>query len=99
MKLKKRIINLMLKNEAEQERIDKLKSDRLKQQIKDQKNQNEYVKAYVMLNKDGLTDVNTEVKEITSNYKWYDEAVKSVNENIKKTDDEIGKLNKQNENA
>lgn len=93
----KRIINLMLKNEAEQERIDKLKSDRLKQQIKDQQNQNEYVKAYTTLNKDGLADVNTEVKKITSNYKWYDEAVKSGNDNLKKSNDEIEKLNKQNE--
>lgn len=93
----KRIINLMLKNEAEQIRIDKLKSDRLKQQTKDQQNQNTYTQAYMTLNKDGLRDVNTEVKKITSNYKFYDEAVEAGNNNLKNTQQEIDKLDKQNE--
>lgn len=93
----KKIINLIQKNEDEQARIDKLKSERTKQQIKDQSNSNEYVKAYTTLNKDGLGDVGKAVKKITTEYKFYDEAIEAGNNNLKKTNKEIDNLNKQNE--
>lgn len=93
----KKIINLMLKNEDEQARIEKIAAEREKQREKDIKNRSDLTKAYVTLNKDGLRDVNKEVDKIASNYSVYDNAISSVNGKIRATNKEIERLNKQNE--